>query len=179
VDSRFALIAHIVSRHFFVESIFVPGYNPQTDTEEKNLELLGRPENTRLAEHVFYFLMERTESLWQEQRRSRKGGGRVARNSFIIALLEAFCHKLDEAATAVLGAAGEFSGFSAPVLARDAALGDYIRRRHPKVTRSAGRRRLYDPESDRAGREAGRALNLNRPVEARAGSDGSRRLIGR
>jgi hypothetical protein len=179
VDARLALIAHILGRHFFVESIFVPGYNPQTDTEEKNLELMGRPENTSLAEHVFHFLMERTESLWQEQRRNRKGGGQVARNSFIIALLEAFCRKLDDAAATVWGAAGEAPGFSAPVLARDAGLGEYIRRRHPKVTRSAGRRRLYDPESDRAGRAAGQALNLALPVEARAGNPGPHRLIGR
>ncbi len=180
VDSRLALIAHILGRHFFVECIFVPGYNPLTDKEEKNLELMGRPENTLLAEHVFHFLMERTESLWRGRHREHRGGGLAARNSFIIALLEAFCAKLDEAAKAE----GESSspappegGFSAPILLRDAGLKDYVKSRHPRVTNISGRGRLYDPESDRAGREAGAALNLSRPLESRAEGD-HRPLIG-
>ncbi|UQZ89957.1 hypothetical protein C4J81_12385 [Deltaproteobacteria bacterium Smac51] len=186
INSRLALIAHILNRHFFVETIFVPGYNPLTDTEEKNLELMGRPENTRLAEHVFQFLMERTETLWRAHHRGHKGGGQVARNSFIIGLLEAFCKKLDEAAAASCETTeksapetdnDERPGFSAPVLARDIGLDDYIHRRHPKVTRTSSRRRFYDPESDKAGRAAGRALNLNRPVESRDTGSGPRRLI--
>lgn len=178
LDSRLTLIAKILSRHFFVETIFVPGYDPLTDDEGKDLELLGRPENTRLAEHTFHFLMERTETLWQRQRRLQRGGGQVARNSFINALLGSFCDKLDKNSAAFApGGAGE-GGFSALVLARDAGLRDYFRRRHPKIVRAYSRQRFYNPESAEAGRAAGAALNLNRPMEGRAGDPASPRLLG-
>lgn len=172
LSSRLALIAHILNRHFFVETIFVPGYNPLTDTEEKILEIMGRPENSRLAEHVFYFLLERSESLWQEYHRTHQGGGLTARNSFIIGLLEGFNRKLDEAAAASAGdlaAAPPETGFSALVLAKDKGLAGFIKTRHPRVTtgRGSGRRR-FCPESNRAGQAAGRALCLNNPVENRA-----------
>ncbi|MDR1920418.1 MAG: DUF2786 domain-containing protein [Candidatus Adiutrix sp.] len=176
IQARLAAITVILNRHFFVETIFVPGYNALADVEEKNLELLGRPENTRLAEHVFHFLLERTESLWQEHRRnSRVGGGLVARNSFISGLLHGFDQKLTEAAAESAATLGlkEAGGFSALVLSRDQGLKDFVRRRHPrlKFVRAGGR--YYCPDSEKAGRQAGRALNFTRPLEASAGAKAS------
>jgi hypothetical protein len=175
IQARLAAIAVILNRHFFVETIFVPGYNALADAEEKNLELLGRPENTRLAEHVFHFLLERAESLWREHRRNSRGGGLVARNSFISGLLRGFDQKLTEAAAEsaeALGLKGA-GGFSALVLSRDQGLKDFVRRRHPrlKFVRAGGR--YYCPDSEQAGRQAGRALNFNRPLEASAGATAS------
>ena len=171
LTSRLGLIAHILGRHFFVKCLFVPGYDPRTDTEGHDLEIMGRLENTRLAEHIFHFLMERTESLWQAYRRTHPGRGLIARNSFILGLLEGFNQKLDEAAlagtttdaTTIRGEAD--GGFSALVLAKDRGLTDFFKNRHPHVRTSGSRRRRYDPESDRAGRQAGQALNFNRPLE--------------
>ena len=172
LSARLALITHILNRHFFVETIFVPGYNPLTDTDEKILEIMGRPENTCLAEHVFHFLLERSENLWQQYHRTRHGGGLTARNSFIIGLLEGFNRKLDEAAAASsegLPATPPETGFSALVLAKDKGLGNFIKIRHPRIVTSRGSgRRRFCPESDQAGQAAGRALNLNNPVESRA-----------
>ena len=129
--------------------------------------MTGRPENTCLAEHVFHFLLERSESLWQEYRRTHRGGGLVARNSFILGLLQGFDQKLDDAATeGPEQPAGQAEGgFSALVLAKDRGLNDYFKKRHPRVrTHQPGRRRRFCPDSDQAGRAAGQALNLNRPL---------------
>ncbi len=175
IDSRLGLIAHILARHFFVKTLFVPSYDPRRDAEGHDLEVMGRPENTRLAEHVGRFLLERSESLWQDYRRAHRGGGLIARNSFIGGLLRGFDQKLDEAAAGrpePSGAEAGFSpaesssgGFSALVLAKDRGLDEYFKKRHPRVrTRPSGGRR-FCPESDRAGRAAGRALNLNRPLD--------------
>ncbi|MDR3038065.1 MAG: DUF2786 domain-containing protein [Candidatus Adiutrix sp.] len=172
LDRRLALISRILSRHFFVKTIFVPGYDPAGDTENHDLELLGRPENTRLAEHVCRFLLERTETLWREYHRRHQGGGLTARNSFIGGLLEGFARKLAAAARAAGPADGaaEAGGFSALVLAQDRELENFYRRRHPRVvTAGRGGRRRFCPESDRAGRAAGAALNFNRPLENPAG----------
>ena len=169
IDSRLGLISYILGRHFFVKTLFTPSYDPHTDTEGHDLEVTGRPENTRLAEHVFHFLLERSESLWQEYRRTRRGGGLTARNSFILGLLRGFDQKLDEAASdgAVESSLKKTEGgFSALVLAKDKGLNDYFKKRHPRIrTHQPGRRRRFCPDSDQAGRAAGQALNLNRPLD--------------
>lgn len=169
IQIRSTLIAGILGRHFFVQCIFTSGYDALHDKEIKCMELLGRPENTRLAEHVHHFLMERTESLWREYYRNNRGGGLVARNSFIIGLLQAFDQKLDEAAAASTDLGGGEEGFSALVLAKDQGLKQFFKRRYPHVVHKRSGRRRYNPEAGSAGEAAGRALNLNRPVEKTAG----------
>jgi hypothetical protein len=162
LDRRLTLISHILGRHFFVKTIFVPGYDPRTDRESQDLEILGRPENVRLAEHVCRFLLERTETLWQDYLRRHPGGGLAARHSFMGGLLAGFDRKL-EAGAAPAGGSG---GFSALVPIRDRALEVFFRRRHPRVTRAGGRNglRRHCPESARAGRAAGAALTVHRPL---------------
>lgn len=179
IDTRLAIIARILNRHFFVEVIFVPDYDAPNDVELKTLEVMGRPENTRLAEHVFHFLMERSESLWREYHRSHRGGGHPARNSFIAGLLEGFENKLTLAAREEEGPGDRADGFSALVLSRDQGLHDFIHSRHPRLrTVSAGRNRRHCPESGQAGRRAGRGLNINSPLESPAsGGRGTRLLL--
>ncbi|MDR2725172.1 MAG: SprT-like domain-containing protein [Candidatus Adiutrix sp.] len=167
LDRRLTLISHILSRHFFVKAIFVPGYDPRADQENHDLEVLGRPENTRLAEHVCLFLLERSETLWREYRRRHPGGGLTARHSFINGLLSGFDRKL-EAGAAEAGSPG---GFSALVPVRDRALESFYRRRHPRVARAGrGGGRRHCPESARAGRAAGAALTFHRPLTGAAGT---------
>jgi len=161
LDRRLTLISHILGRHFFVKTIFVPGYDPRTDRESLDLEVLGRPENVRLSEHICHFLLERAETLWRDYQRRHPGGGLAARHSFINGLLTGFDRKL-EAGAAEAGASG---GFSALVPARDRALESFYLRRHPRVTRAGGGGlRRHCPESARAGRAAGAALTFHRPV---------------
>ncbi|MDR2935118.1 MAG: SprT-like domain-containing protein [Candidatus Adiutrix sp.] len=163
LDRRLALISHILGRHFFVKTIFVPGYDPRTDRESLDLEVLGRPENVRLSEHIVNFLLERSETLWRDYLARHPGGGLAARHSFINGLLAGFDSKLEAGAAEEAGVSG---GFSALVPVKDRALEAFYCRRHPRVTRAGGRRgrRRHCPESARAGRAAGAALSFNRPL---------------
>lgn len=172
ISPRLALVAQILSRHFFVETIFVPGYNPEADRDELFLELLGRPGNTRLAEYALHFLLERSESLWQSYRRRQPGGGLATRHSFMRGLLTEFDLKLSQAAAHDRGD-GQGQGaetLSLMVLNRDQGLADFISRRHPRLKRSQGAVGGQCPAGDRAGRAAGRALNFSRPLEEIKGS---------
>ena len=166
IDTRLRLLTHIISRHFFVQTIFVPSYDPTSDTEGYDLELLGRPENTRLAEHVFYFLMERSESLWKAWHKEHRGGGLTARNSFIHSLLSSFSQKLDQAAVPKnSNTPGSSAGVSALTLVQqDQGLQDFYHQRHPQVRKTRSVRRHYNPIAGEAGAVAGKALNFNRPL---------------
>lgn len=166
LDSRLVLLAHILNKHFFVQTIFVPGYDPATDKESHDLELLGRPENTQLAQHLFHFLLERSETLWKAWHKDHRGGGLAARNSFIQSLLDNFSQKLDQVAIKEPGqGSGVKESSSALILAKDVGLEEFKQRRHPhlKCTRSGGR--WYNPVAGQAGAEAGKALNFHRPLD--------------
>ena len=166
IDTRLGLLSHIINRHFFVQTIFVPTYNPSTDTEGYDLELLGRPENTRLAEHIFHFLMERSESLWKAWHKHNPGGGLPARNSFIHSLLNSFSQKLDQAAQKnTPTSTGPATGFSALILAQDQGLQQFYHQRHPQVRKARSGKRSYNPAAGEAGAVAGKALNFNQPLE--------------
>lgn len=164
IDARLAWISKILSRHFFVETIFVPSYDPLTNTEGNDLELIGRPENTAMAEYVCSFLLERTETLWQAHRKAHPGGGHVARNSFIQAMLKAFSDKLD-LASAEFAPGDGLGGFSALVLSKGAGIHELFRRRFPQISHLRTQIRYVDRSSAEAGRKAGEALILSRPVE--------------
>jgi hypothetical protein len=170
LDRRLTLISHILGRHFFVKTIFVPGYDPRADRESLDLEVLGRPENVRLSEHICRFLLERAETLWRDYRRQHPGGGLAARHSFINGLLTSFDRKLEAGAEEEAGGPVGSGGFSALVPVLDRALEAFYRRRHPKVTRAGGRKglRRHCPESARAGRAAGAALTFHRPLTHQA-----------
>ncbi|MGL4207832.1 MAG: SprT-like domain-containing protein [Candidatus Adiutrix sp.] len=166
LQSRFLAMAQILHNHFFVETIFVPSYNAKTDEEEKNLEVFGRPANTRLAEHVFYFLRERTETLWHKHKAQNKGGGLLARNSFMDGLLVGFEKKLSLAAkdfTANEGAAPKTT-FSDLVLSKDLGLSRFVAHCYPhlKTVRTGGRPLCL--ASQEAGLSAGASLDFYRPL---------------
>jgi len=162
LDKRLTLISHILGRHFFVKTIFVPCYDPRTNRETMDMEIMGRPENVSLSEHICHFLLERTETLWKVYHSRHFGGGLAARNSFIIGLLTSFNQKLEDGAAE----AGATGGFSALVPVRDKALETFYRKRHPRITRAGGRggKRRHCPESAQAGRAAGAALTFHRPL---------------
>ncbi|MDR1086111.1 MAG: DUF2786 domain-containing protein [Deltaproteobacteria bacterium] len=178
ISSRVRIIASILNRHFFVKSILCYLYNPQLNRTERTLEVMGRPVNLVMAEHVFHFLMERTETLWQYHKplalaAGEKGLG--AKNSFICSLLNAFYTKLDEAETESRVRDGLES--SDVILGSDTLLQDYYSLCYPTARSTYSRSpSSFSPFSQKAGTEAGRNLSISQPIGDTGG--GSRGLNG-
>ncbi|MBI2603441.1 MAG: DUF2786 domain-containing protein [Deltaproteobacteria bacterium] len=89
-----AQIASILTGYFNVKAIFSAQYDPQDIAVYKTIELLGRPENVKLAEYVYWFLFNNLKLLWETYQISSKQRGLVAKHSYYSGILSGFEEKL-------------------------------------------------------------------------------------
>ena len=159
-------IVGLVSEFFFVEVIRIPVYLAREGRRGYLFEIAGTRANVEMASHVYAFLLATADRLWNENRRDarvRSGRDRLAYQSGVV---RGFSEKL-------AGERKELRG-TGLVWVGDAALDEFFRARHPRVTRRRHSVRLGGAHA--AGREAGRAIVLHRPIEQGATSR-SRRLL--
>lgn len=161
-------IVGLVAEFFFVEAIRIPVYLPREGRRGLVYELAGTRANVEMGSHVYAFLLATAERLWKENRRDarvRSGRDRLAYQSGVV---RGFHDKL----------AGERKDLRGTglVWVGDAALDEFFRARHPRVTRRS--QLVHTGAAHAAGREAGRAIVLHRPIEHGASSR-SPRLLGR
>jgi hypothetical protein len=171
------LICQILNRHFFVKAIFVYHYDHLADRLERAIEILGRPVNLFMAEHVFHFLMERTETLWSYHKPlawviGEKGAG--AKSAFVQGLLLGFLRKLDDAEKTAQTTEGLAS--SEVILSSDARLEKFYRECFPRIRFTSSRPAANNsPFSRQAGVKAGQELTIHPPLARGGGDDKSLR----
>lgn len=149
-------LAHILTRYFFVEGLWVPVYRPLEGKRGSVFEVCGLPHNLEMAEYVHQFLLSTAERLWKEYRHTSKRRSNRDRQSYITGVMRGFEEKL----------AAQARQFHAQglVWVPQADLKVYYRRRYPKIqtfTRAHGRR----TEAYMHGSEAGRNIVLSQPVQ--------------
>jgi hypothetical protein len=158
----FALLADC----FFVQVIRIPVYLPRAGKRGSVHELSGTRANLELALHVHAFLLGTAERLWQANRgdaRVRSGRDRLAYQTGVIG---GFHEKLRGERKTLAGTGLVWRG--------DARLGEFYRRRHPRVV--TRRSTVRGGAAHAAGREAGHGVILHRPIADSSGPRG--RLLG-
>jgi hypothetical protein len=149
------ILAAILGDHFFVQVIWVPVWRPLEGRRGSILEACGTRENLELAEYVHAFLSHTAERLWAEYKRQGGRRGDRGRRTYLAGVMAGFREKLE--------AQKRQHHKQGLVWVGDGDLGQYFRRRHPRVrwTRHAGERRS---EVFAHGREAGRRIVLHRGI---------------
>lgn len=160
-----SMMASILTSWFFVEVVFSTQFDAGDMTEYKTMELVGRRENVSMAEYVYFFLLGRLESLWQEQRRRQPRSG-ARRRAFYLGVLHGFSEKLEQGAGEEAEAAEPppAAGRSLPAVINDRGLEVYLRQRHPRLWSRSWNSGLRDPRGFREGRQEGRRLTLNKGI---------------
>ena len=159
-------LAVLLSKHFFVESIWVPVYRPLEGKRGSVLELCGTPANLEIAEYVHRYLTETAERLWREHKRSHRIAGDRDRRTFLAGVMSGFADKL-----ARQERVHEREGL---VWVGDRDLQDWLRRRHRWV-RTVWSRGARRDETFARGRDAGSSIVIHKPVRA-AATDAGRLL---
>ncbi len=90
------MLCGLLRDYFFVQVIFSTMYDARLCVSFKTVELLGRKANVPVASHCYHFLEQQLALHWQANRHRFKGGGKTARNSYYIGLLDGFAEKLAE-----------------------------------------------------------------------------------
>ena len=156
-DASARILAGILSRHFFVSAIWVPSYVALEGRRGSTLELCGTSANLDVAEYVHGFLTETAQRLWRDHKRARAIRSDRDRRSFVAGVMAGFQEKL--------GAGERESQVEGLVRHADAEREAHLRRRYPRTRRSTVRAMLQ-PHAYESGREAGRRVDLHRPVTA-------------
>jgi len=152
------LLSLLLSKHFFVEAIWVPVYRPLEGKRGSVLEICGTPENVEIAEYVHGYLVATAENLWREHKVKHGIRGDRDRRTFLAGVMSGMTEKLDREA--------KKSAEAGLVWVADGDLVAYFRRRHPHIrhVRYAGQRRS---EAYAHGREAGRKIIIHKGMRER------------
>jgi hypothetical protein len=166
-------IIDILQKHFFVTVIMVWEYDRKALAPVRQIELLGRPVNLHMARHVFHFLRERTETLWQANKRNLAlmgEKGLKAKHSFINGMLQTFNEKLAKSQKAPFQ--GQVMPSSEVILAGDAKLREFVDYAYPRLKSFYSCLSSDSPNSVLAGSKAGAELNIYSPVTGSGGDGG-------
>ncbi len=149
------VLAGILSRHFFVEAIWVSSFLAREGRSGRVLEICGTPSNLDVAAYVHGFLLETAERLWHAHRLARGLSGNGERRRFRLGVMIGFSEKLKSSA--------EENRREGLVWVGDPALASYLATRYPRRSSGAGIG-IRATESYEQGRQAGRNIVLHRPV---------------
>jgi Protein of unknown function (DUF2786)/SprT-like family len=157
------IVGGILTKHFFVEAIWVPVYVPLDGRRGSILEVCGTSANLEMAAYVHSFLHHTAEQLWREHKRAHRIQGNKERRTYLSGVMLGFLEKLNSERKA--------SAEQGLVWVQDADLDGYYRKRHPHVqlVKHTGNQRTA---AHAHGREAGRQIVLHRPMQGQTGERG-------
>ena len=144
------ILAMILGKHFFVEVVWIPTYRPLEGKRGSILEICGSDENLALAEHVFHFLADTSQRLFDES-----GLPRRERRNYLSGVMSGFDEKLNRQAKQLVEQGLVWVG--------DADLKAFYEARHPKM-RWIRYGPTYRTRAFESGKAAGRELVLHKPV---------------
>jgi hypothetical protein len=155
IEAAEQILGGILGDHFFVEVIWVSGYDARAGRQGRLLEICGTPANLEVAAWVHGYLLEAADRLWREHKRAARLPGDRDRRRFRLGVMMGFREKLGQAASE-----HEQQGL---VWTGDPALGAYLRTRHPRQT--SGRSIGFEAGGVfEHGRKAGQSIVLRRPL---------------
>ena len=157
------VLSLILSKHFFVEAIWVPVYRARLGKRGSVLEICGSPENVEIAEYVHGYLVQTAARLWDEHKVDLGIRSNRDRRTYLAGVMSGMGEKLQREARK--------SASAGLVWVADGDLEDFFRRRHPHVrhVRYAGQRRT---DAYAHGREAGQKIVIHKGVKGSAGERG-------
>jgi hypothetical protein len=173
-------ICSLLESCFAVRVICASTYDPLTDQVFKTIELLGREEETAIAEHCHHFLENRLQILWERNRRGFAGNSRIAKKSYYLGVLAGFRETLERsrpkvAPTAPAPAPRQTADLPAHrALQAQQRLEAFVAFRFPRLRQMRGKATAMHGEAYRQAMAEGRELTLHRPMD---GSGAPTRLL--
>ncbi|MFQ5598826.1 MAG: SprT-like domain-containing protein [Nitrospiria bacterium] len=154
-----SMIAAILSKFFFVETIWTFGYDQHEDKSGRILEIYGTPDNVEIAAYLYDYLKNTSASLWAQYREEQQLGGNRHRRTFINGLLEGFYRKLDKQAAVNRSKQLVWTG--------DPQLQAYYRQRNPRRIHTASRYSSSSKAVYRSGMDQGFKLVIRKGIHER------------
>lgn len=158
-----SIISAILCKFFFVEAIWIFGYDPHQNLSGRILEIYGTPENVEIAAYVQDYLLNTSEQLWRTYKEQEKVSGNKHRRTFIYGLLNGVYHKLDGQVVQ--------HGEKGLVWKGDPRLKAFYRRRNPKRVRTASKYSKSSKDIYRSGVTQGKTLIIHKGIHGKGYDD--------
>jgi hypothetical protein len=149
------ILACILGEHFFVQVIWVSVFRPFEGKRGSVLEICGTADNLELASYVHAYLSAAADRLWAEYRTTHQIKSNAHRREFLAGVFTGVREQLKKDQKK-----REKEGL---VWVGDAELARFFKLRHPHIRWLRGQSRER-PDAWGKGRDAGRALDLHRPL---------------
>lgn len=148
-------IVNVLASFFFIEAIRIPTYVARAGARGHVFELCGTRANVEMAVHVYEFLLATAGRLWEDNRRDARVTSGRDRLAYMAGVIRGFHDKLQGERVQLRGTGLVWRG--------DKRLEEFYRARYPRISRRRRTERITG--AHQAGREAGRQIVLNRPIE--------------
>jgi hypothetical protein len=164
----------ILVGHFFVEIISGQTYDVRSGDYHRTVEMIGRRENVMMAEYVYHFLLQQSESLVGQMILNGQRLSRVAKKSFRLGILQGFSEKLKTIEKPAGNDGLDINVISKALVAfnNDPQLNDYISTVYPRLRMVSANSQRIDSAAYAAGKQAGNKITLNKPVAGGTGNLG-------
>ena len=149
-------LSSILSEHFFVEAIWAWVWQPLEGKGGRVLEICGTKTNLAMACYVYDFLVQTSERLWREHKRSQNVRSNRDRRSYLAGVMTGFRDKLERERVR--------QSEQGLIWIGDSNLRRYFRKRNPNTTSARAASSAHN-EAHAHGRQAGRNIVLHRPLE--------------
>ena len=150
-------LAALLNRFFFVEVLWVQGYDAQHDRLGTVLQIYGTSQNLDMAEYVYAYLLHLLDGLWASYRVENEIPSNRERQRYFAGVLEGFYQKLGAQEQAL-------AQTRALVWKGDARLKAYYQYLNPRVRTRYGGGVMQTPVY-RDGIAEGHRVTIHRPVE--------------
>lgn len=170
ISQHQSAIASILTAHFFVEVVVANQYHAASNSQFRVIELLGSKQNVLMAEYVYYFLLNKLETLWRDYKCGTDRGG-VAKRSYFLGVLRGFDEKLSSqgAYKSQSGQTWHLSDVDkdtqALVAVADQELQNFVSYKHPRLVTRRISSTVRDYGSYEDGQKAGKDIVINKPIE--------------
>ena len=88
-------ICSILRDFYFVDIVHSFQFDPESCQTYKTIEILGTPENVKIAKYVYFFLMSQLDSMWNAYKTKNRSGNNMKR-SYWLGVLKGFQKKLEK-----------------------------------------------------------------------------------
>ncbi len=189
VDRLQRMIAGLLTGYYFVDVVFSDLYDAQQNVVHKTMEILGTEQNVYMAEYVYGFLRQQSESLWEQYRHKNALKGAAPKMSFQTGVVAGFKRKLDQMESSARRGASSQAAASASeqklaemqaeakslVRFNDPGLKKFVQSRFPRLTSVRSGGRVLGEHYD-SGRAQGERIVIHKGISTQG--SGTRALLG-
>jgi predicted SprT family Zn-dependent metalloprotease len=162
IKSEQMYIADILVRFFNVKIIYSSLYNPKSFAEEKTLEIIAEATKLKIAEYVYWYLLNNVNLLWKDYKAATKIKGLRLKNEFISGVLTGFAKQLKEKTENKLP-----QEKSLAISLSNKRLDNFIKRKYPRMHTVSYNKSSNSNEVYQAGHSKGMKLSIHDGVKAK------------